>query len=351
MHSFDYTNITDALLTTDIVNLLSAIYEYKGRQNLFIESKADILSSLLKVAKIQSTESSNLIEGIFTSDKRIGELVRDKAEPHDRNESEIAGYRDVLALIHENYDYMAPRSKVILQLHRDLYKYSPSSIGGRYKNVDNFIEEQDIEGHKFIRFKTMPAFETPAAMDALCDSFLRELDKGEADALLLIAVFIFDFLCIHPFNAGNGRMSRLLTLLLLYRSGYIVGKYISIEMLIEKSKNTYYEALQDGSEGWHDNKNSYQPFARYYLGVILNAYKEFSLRIEYLTNKSITKAQRIEEILKTHLGKMTMVEIQGLCPDISYSTITKSLNALINKGTVLKIGGGRYSAYVYNHEQ
>lgn len=350
MHIFDYSNIVNDLLTTDIVNLVSAIHEYKGQQNLFIESKAGILTNLLETAKIQSTEASNRIEGIYTSDKRMAELVKDKAEPRNRNESEITGYRDVLATIHENYDYMSPRPNLILQLHRDLYKFSPSSIGGRFKNSDNIIEETDEQGNHFIRFQPMSAFETPMAIEDLCNTFLHELDNGEIDPLLLIPIFILDFLCIHPFNDGNGRMSRLLTLLLLYRAGYIVGKYVSIEKLIEKTKSSYYDMLSVSSKNWYTGNNDHKPFVSYYLGILLNAYKEFSTRIEYLTTKNMSKPERVESILKNKLGRITMAEIQDLCPDISYSTITKTLTALMNSGKVLKIGGGRYSAYIYNRE-
>lgn len=348
MRVFDYPAIAEDLLTTDIVNLVSAIHEYKGQQNLFIESKADGLTNLLEVAKIQSTKASNRIEGIYTSDKRMAELVKEKSEPLNRDESEIAGYRDVLSTIHDSYDYILPRPNTILQLHRDLYKFSPSSIGGRFKNVDNVIEETDKQGNHFVRFQPVSSFETPAAVEELCNTFQRELDKGEIDPLLLIPVFILDFLCVHPFNDGNGRMSRLLTLLLLYRAGYIVGKYISIEMLIEKTKDSYYEVLLAGSTGWHTGENDYKPFVQYYLGVILNAYKEFSTRMEYLTTKTMSKPERVEAILKNKLGRITMAELQELCPDISYSTITKTLTTLMDSGKVLKIGGGRYSAYIYN---
>lgn len=245
MHTFDYTSIINQLLTTSIVNLLSSIHEYKGKQSMFIEAKHDILSGMLEIAKIQSTKASNKIEGIFTSDDRLNLIVKEKADPKSRNEKEIAGYRDVLSAIHENYDYIAPRPNLILQLHRDLYSYSATSIGGTFKNNDNVIEEQDAEGNRFVRFQPVSAFETPELIERLCDTYLLEVGKREVDPLLLIPVFVMDFLCIHPFSDGNGRMSRLMTLLLLYRAGYIVGKYISIEMLIEKTKETYYEVLQE----------------------------------------------------------------------------------------------------------
>lgn len=344
---FDYPAAASTLLTNDVVNLLGSIHEYKGQQNLFIEAKSDLLTHLLEIAKIKSTEASNRIEGIYTSDQRIRELVRDKATPHNRNENEIAGYRDVLATIHESYDFIPPKPSVILQLHRDLYQYQGASIGGRYKTTDNIIEEIGADGIKRVRFQPASAFETPALMEALCQQYMREVDRGNIDPLLLIPMFVLDFLCIHPFNDGNGRMSRLLMLLLLYRSGYIVGKYVSLEMMIEKSKGTYYEALQASSAGWHDNQNSYLPFVRYLLGVILNTYKAFAQRVERLTTKGVSKAERIRLFLQNQLGKTAKKDILQACPDISETTVEKVLGDLVKSGEILKIGNGRGTGYVY----
>ena len=348
MREFDFKTAAGKLLTNDIVNMLGFIHEYKGQQNLFIESKADVLSHLLEIAKIQSTEASNRIEGIYTSDERIQALVKEKSEPRNRNENEIAGYRDVLVTIHENYDYIPPRGGVILQLHRDLYQYSGFGIGGHFKNSDNVIEEELADGTKRVRFRPASAFETPDLIDNLCNQFLREVDRGEVDPLLLIPMFVLDFLCIHPFNDGNGRMSRLLTLLLLYRSGYIVGKYISIEMLIEKTKDTYYDALQASSTGWHDGTNDYMHFVSYTLGIIKSAYKTFSERVEHLTTKGISKPERVRRFIENKLGKVTKKDIMDACPDISATTIEKALGELVKDGTIIKIGNGRGTGYVYN---
>ena len=229
MRDFNFKAEYQKLLTPEVVAYLTQIHEYKGQQNLFIEAKADALSNLLEVAKIQSTEASNRIEGIITTDDRLKKIVREKTMPQSRSEKEIAGYRDVLATIHESHDYIQPKPSVILQLHRDLYKFSGKSIGGSFKNSDNVIAEERPDGRKIVRFEPVSAWETPGAMAALCDAFHTAAQDAELDPLLLIPIFILDFLCIHPFNDGNGRMSRLLTLLLLYRSGYLVGKYISIE--------------------------------------------------------------------------------------------------------------------------
>lgn len=351
MRTYDYNKKWQQLLTPEIVTMLSQIHEFKGEQNLFIEAQSDTLTQLVEIAKIQSTEASNKIEGIFTSDERLKKLVTNKTTPRSRNEQEIAGYRDVLSTIHDSYEFIPVRPSSILQLHRDLYKFSGKSIGGAYKNADNVIAEEDKEGNRFVRFQPIPAWETPDSIEALCDAFGDAIARNEADPLLIIPMFILDFLCIHPFNDGNGRMSRLLTLLLLYRAGYIVGKYISIEKVIETTKDTYYEALQSSSQGWHEEENDYAHFVRYMLGVILSAYRDFSSRVRVLTTSGMSKPDRIREIIKDTLGKITKTEIMQKCPDISQVTVQRTLNDLIKNGDIIKIGGGRYTSYIWNREK
>ena len=351
MRDYDYSKIYDSLLTSDAVALLTQIHEFKGEQTLFIEAKKDTLTQLVEIARIQSTEASNKIEGIYTSNDRLKKLVQEKTMPQSRSEREIAGYRDVLATIHENHDYIPLRPSTILQLHRDLYRFSGKAIGGSYKNADNVIEETDEQGNKSVRFRPTAAWETPEAVERACTAFNDACQNAAYDPLLLISVFILDFLCIHPFNDGNGRMSRLLTLLLLYRTGYIVGKYISIEKLIEQSKETYYEALQESSAGWHENENDYAPFVRYLLGVIVAAYRDFSSRVQLLTTSGLSKPERIREIIKGTLGKITKSEIMKQCPDISQITVQRALNDLHKRGEIIKLGGGRYTAYTWNWER
>lgn len=351
MRTYDYNKKWQQLLTPEIVTMLSQIHEFKGEQNLFIEAQSDTLTQLVEIAKIQSTEASNKIEGIFTSDERLKKLVTNKTTPRSRNEQEIAGYRDVLSTIHDSYEFIPVRPSIILQLHRDLYKFSGKSIGGAYKNADNVIAEEDNEGNRFVRFQPISAWETPNSIEALCDAFDDATARNEADPLLIIPMFILDFLCIHPFNDGNGRMSRLLTLLLLYRAGYIVGKYISIEKVIETTKDTYYEALQSSSQGWHEEENDYAHFVRYMLGVILSAYRDFSSRVRVLTTSGMSKPDRIREIIKDTLGKITKTEIMQKCPDISQVTVQRTLNDLIKNGDIIKIGGGRYTSYIWNREK
>ena len=346
MRRFNYIDLPGALLTPEISNLLSAIHEYRGKQTLYVTAKKDVLQNLLEIAVIQSTDSSNRIEGIYTSDARLKELVMQKAEPINRNEKEIAGYRDVLRTIHENYEYIPITPNSILQLHRDLYSFHPSGMGGHWKNADNLIAETDAAGAKRIRFTPTPAFETPEAMRSLCDAYREAVVLERCDPLMLLVIFIFDFLCVHPFNDGNGRMSRLLTLMLLYQHGYIVGKYISIEKLIEENKQSYYEALQASSADWETGQNNYMPFLLYLLGIILKSYREFESRVEHIVTRKLGKADRVRMIFDQKPGKISKADIVRFCPDISLSFIERTLKQMLEIGDIKKIGAGRATAYI-----
>lgn len=351
MRQFDYRKKWEKLLTPKTVSYLAQIHEFKGEQTLFIEAQKDTLTQLVKIARIQSTEASNKIEGIYTSDERLKALVQDSTRPRTRNEREIAGYRDVLNTIHESYDYIPLKPSMILQLHRDLFKFEGYDIGGKYKAADNIIEEEDDKGNKFVRFQPMPAWETPEAMDILCDAFDTALATEQIEPLLLIPMFVLDFLCVHPFNDGNGRMSRLLTLLLMHRSGYIVGKYISIEKLIEKTKEEYYESLQQSSFEWYEEQNDYEPFVHYMLGIIVVAYREFSSRVRLLTTEKMSKPERVREIIRGTVGTITKSEILERCPDISQMTVQRALAELLETEQIVKIGGGRYTKYTWNNDK
>ena len=351
MRSFEYKTAYEKLLTPEIVSLLAQIHEQKGRQSQLLETQKEALTELLELAKIQSTEASNRIEGIITTDDRLKKIVLDKTTPRNRSEREIAGYRDVLSTIHENYEYIPIRPGVLLQLHRDLYRFSGLSIGGSFKNSDNVIKETLPDGTSRVRFEPVPAWETPEAMDALCAALNSALGDPELDPLLLLPMFILDFLCIHPFNDGNGRMSRLLTLLLLYRCGYFVGKYISVEKLIADTKESYYDALQESSVGWHEGKNDYLPFARYLLGVIVAAYRDFAARVDVLITRGLSKPNRVRELIRMTTGRVTKAEIMRQCPDISQKTVERALKELMDSGEIIKIGGGRYTQYIWNHDK
>ena len=349
MRNFNLKEEYNSIISNNnIVNLISKIHEYKGKQSYLLDSKKETLETLLKVAKIQSTSSSNKIEGIYTSDKRINELVNKKLEPKNRNEEEIAGYRDVLSLIHENYNYIDITLNTILQLHRDLYKYTGYSYGGKFKNSQNYIEETNENGEKKIRFVPLSPVETPIAIQELCENYNQIVNNEYCDLLVLIPIFILDFVSIHPFNDGNGRMSRLLTLLLLYKADYIVGKYISIEKIIEDTKDSYYDTLEKSSISWHNNQNDYSYFVEYYLGIILKAYKELDSKLNIVDNKKITSYDRITNIFKENIIPIDKAFIINKCPDLSETTIERLLNILLKEEKIIKISNGRYTKYKSN---
>lgn len=351
MRNYDYKKLINTVLTPEIVEMLTRIHEYKGEQNLYLDGKEDALTALLEIAKIQSAEASNKIEGIYTSNERLKQIVLDKTMPKTRSEEEIAGYRDVLKTIHENYEYIPLKSSFVLQLHRDLYKYSGQGYGGKYKTNDNVITQENEKGEKFIRFIPVEAWETPTAIESICTAYNQAIETDGADALLVIPMLILDFLSVHPFNDGNGRMSRLLTLLLLYRAGYNVGKYISIEKQIEQTKENYYDALHASSVNWYESENDYKPFIRYMLGVILATYREFNERVNIWSKKPLTKTERVADIIKNKLGAITKSEILAQCPDIAEITVQRTLADLTEKGDIIKIGGGRYTKYVWNADR
>ena len=274
-------------------------------------------------------------------------LVANKAMPKTRNEQEIAGYRDDLATIHESHDFIPVKPSIILQLHRDLYKFSGKVYGGFYKGGDNVIEEEDSDGNKRIRFTPVPAFETPDAIDEICSTLDEMLTESDADPLLIIPMFILDFLCIHPFNDGNGRMSRLLTTLLLYRCGYVVGRYISLESKIEKTKERYYEVLNVCGEGWHEGSNDPTPFVKYLLGIILAAYRDFEDRVD-LCDEKLPAIELVRRAVSQKLGKFTKSEIMELVPAIGKASVENSLKQLVKDGEIQRHGKGKSTFYTRN---
>lgn len=350
MRSFDHRKNWEKVLTPEIISMLMELHEFKGRQEKYLEAKPDVLMQLVNVAKIRSTEASNKIEGIQTSNERLNALLKNKTMPQSRNECEITGYRDVLNTIHENHDFIPINSSMILQLHRDLYKFESYDIGGKYKLTDNVIEEV-VNGNKVVRFRPIAAWETQDAIKNLCDEYNNALGESKIDALILMSMFVLDFLCIHPFNDGNGRMSRLLTLLMLYKAGYLVGKYISIENLIEKTKDSYYDSLGKSSMKWHEEENDYIPFLKYMLGVLLAAYRDFTKRIELIDFGKLSKPERIARLIKDSYGEITKTEILNEYQDISQITVQRTLAELLENGDIIKIGGGRYTKYVWNRNK
>lgn len=345
MRTFNYENLARSKWDSETINLLAQIHEHKGKQELFLIRKPAVLDKLVEIAKIQSVEDSNKIEGIITTAVRIKELMDEKTIPKNRDEEEILGYRDVLNTIHESYEYIPISSNYILQLHRDLFKYSEKGIGGRYKNTQNSIVEKTEDGNTIERFKPLSPYETPVAIEQICDGLNKALDKGEIDSLLLIPIFIHDFLCIHPFNDGNGRMSRLLTTLLLYRQGYVIGKYISLESKIEKNKDSYYVALEKSGVGWHDNEENPVPFIKYILRTILAAYIDFEERVDYVDEK-VPTIELVRSAVDSKLGKFTKNDMMELVPSVGKATIENMLKRLMDEGYITRHGKGKATFYV-----
>mgnify|MGYP000851361687 FL=1 len=348
MRSFDYRRLADQAWDTDIVNLVAKIHERKGRQDLFIRQKPIELNRLVELAKIQSTEASNKIEGIVTTSTRIKQLFAEKITPRNRDEDEIMGYRDVLNIIHESNAYIPIRPAYILQLHRELLKRAGLSYGGHFKHVQNYINETKTDGTVVTRFTPIAPYETPDAVESLCNTYEQAVANEKIDALILIPTFICDFLCIHPFNDGNGRMSRLLTLLLLYKNGYRVGKYISIEKQIEQTKDRYYDTLKEADAGWHEEKNDPTPFIRYMLQAILACYTEFEERVGFMTEsgKNSTAYDIVKRYTEEKIGRFTGADVVVHCPSIGRSSALAALKKLTEEGYIIRKGVGRSTFYV-----
>ena len=344
MRNFDYNNLENLKLDSDIVFLLGRIHEAKGKQEFFLTQKPKELDKLVEVAKIQSTEASNEIEGIRTTDTRLKQLLTEKTTPKNRAEEEIAGYRDVLNVIHESYEYIPLTSNYILQLHKILFARTGLEIGGKFKSVQNYITAVNINGNSYTLFTPLAPYETPKAIDEICKQFNKAITDSKVDPLILIPVFIHDFLCIHPFLDGNGRMSRLLTTLLLYKCGYFVGKYISLEAKIAQDKNSYYEALSKSQTGWLEGRDNPTAFIKYLLGIIVSAYRNFEERIEIVTVKA-SSLEMVRKAIAGIVGKFTKADIIKLCSNIGVKTIEKHLKTLTDLNEIQKHGSARATFY------
>ncbi len=345
MRRFNYSVIKEQKWDSDILGLVAAIYKYAGKQELYLKQKPNELEKLVEIAKVQSTEASNAIEGIVTTNTRIRQLVEEKTTPRNRDEQEIAGYRDVLNVIHESFDAIPVTKNYILQLHKILYSHMNNPIAGQTKTVQNYISATYPDGHTEVLFTPLAPYETPEALDRICDEYNRVIGNFEVEPLIIIPVFIHDFLCIHPFNDGNGRMSRLLTTLLLYRSGFYVGKYISLEAKIAKNKDLYYDALGRSQDGWHKGTEDVVPFIKYLLGTILAAYKDFEDRFSIVEEK-LPAVDIVRKATLNKIGKFTKQDIRELCPSLSVSSVEGSLRKLVKEGTLKREGSGKGTYYV-----
>ena len=343
MRQFDYSKLKDNLWDTEIVNYLSQIHEQKGKQALYLRQKPDRLDRLVEIAKIQSTEASNEIEGIRTTETRLRQLMNEKTTPRNRDESEIVGYRDALNVVHESFEYIPLTPNYILQLHKIMLSHTDSAFGGSFKNVQNYISATDSAGRTYTLFTPLAPYETAPAMQEICDAYNRAVGESKVDPLILIPVFVHDFLCIHPFLDGNGRMSRLLTTLLLYRAGYEVGKYISLEAKISKNKSAYYDTLELSQNGWYEEQDDPTPFIKYLLGTIISAYRDFEDRMEILSPAS---GDTVRKAVESKIGRFTKREIVELCPNMSASTVERNLRSMVERGELEKQGAGKNTFYI-----
>ena len=344
MRAFNYSAIREQKWDSELLGLISAIYKEMGKQELFLKQRPEELDKLVEIAKVQSTEASNAIEGIVTTSTRVRQLVEEKTTPKNRSEKEISGYRDVLKLIHENFEVLPVTRNYILQLHKILYSYANNPMAGQTKNVQNHISAAHPDGHVETLFTPLAPYETPEALDRICEGYNRVIGNMELEPLIAIPVFIHDFLCIHPFNDGNGRMSRLLTTLLLYRNGFYVGRYISLEAKIAKNKDLYYDALAESQKGWHEGAENVVPFIKYMLGTILAAYKDFEERVA-LVEVKLSALEMVRRASQNKIGQFNKQDIRELCPTLSDSSIEGAFRKLVASGELQKKGNGKNTCY------
>ena len=345
MRAFNYAVIKDWKWDSELLGYIAAIYKEAGRQELYLKQRPEALEKLVEIAKIQSTEASNAIEGIVTTSTRIRQLVAEKTAPKNRDEQEIAGYRDALAIIHERFDAIPITRNYILQLHKILCSHMNNPMAGRTKTVQNYISATYPDGHTETRFTPLSPYETPDALDRICEEYNRVIGNMELEPLIAIPVFIHDFLCIHPFNDGNGRMSRLLTTLLLYRSGFYVGKYISLEAKIAKHKDMYYDALAASQIGWHEGTDDPVPFIKYLLGTILAAYRDFEDRFALVETKR-SALETVRLAAQNKIGHFSKQDVRELCPSLSLSSVEGSLRKLVELGELQRGGSGKNTFYI-----
>lgn len=344
MRSFNYSAFKEQKWDSDILGLIAAIYKEAGKQEQYLKQRPQEMEKLVEIAKIQSTEASNAIEGIVTTSTRIKQLVEEKTTPRNRDEQEIAGYRDVLNVIHESFDAIPITQNYILQLHKMLYSHMNNPLAGRTKSVQNYISVAYPDGHTEILFTPLAPYETSETLDRICEEYNRVIGNLEVEPLIIIPIFIHDFLCIHPFNYGNGRMSRLLTTLLLYQNGFYIGKYISLEAKISKNKDLYYSALSQSQTGWHEGKEDALPFIKYILGTILASYKDFEERIS-LVQEKLPALEMVRMASKNKIGRFNKQDIRELCPTLSDSSIEGALRKLVAAGELKKEGKGKSTCY------
>jgi Fic family protein len=340
MSSFEPGYLERQPITQGLLRVIRSIGEYRGREALYQQQSPQVLENLRQAAIIQSTEASNRLEGVVAPLDRIKDLVAEKTTPRNRSEQEIAGYRQVLTTIHTRYAHIPFTSGVVLQLHRDLYQYTTSE-GGRWKPVDNEITRIEADGTRTLLFTPVPAHVTPEAMEALHDRFNRALQSGNYEPLLLIPAYILDFLCIHPFLDGNGRMARLLSLLLLYQAGYEVGRFISIELIVEQTRDSYYDTLNACSRDWHEARHPIMPWWEYFLGVmLLTAYRELERRVGLVSTAKGAKTSMVLDVLRNLPNEFSVKDLRERCPTVGIDLIRRILKQEREAGHLECLGRG-----------
>jgi Fic family protein len=329
---------------------LRMLGEYRGKQQLYVVQAPEVLSGLQQIAVVESTESSNRLEGVVVAPSRLKSLVLKNAAPKSRSEQEVAGYRDALALIHESAPQMPFSENTVLQLHGMLYRYMPQP-GGRWKAANSDIVERHADGRSRVRFSPVAAHLTPMAMQELVARHRSALDQHLADPLVLVPLVILDFLCIHPFSDGNGRIARLLTLQLLYHFDYAVGRFISLERIFEESKQSYYETLEASSQGWHEGTHDTTPWLDYFWGALLRAYKEFEQRVGTIERGRGSKGERVRAQVLQRTLPFSISEIEEACPGVSRDMVRLVLRAMKAEGLITPTGKGRGAKWTVNPDR
>ena len=346
MHIYDYSFLDNGLLPADFVGLAGEIHVLREKASAREQDYPKAFTALESIARVQSVKASNAIEGIVTSDARIASIVEKSTAPRNHDEEEIAGYRDALAIVHENHDTLSLSPATILNLHRTMMSYTADPDAGAFKTADNLIVEIDANGRRRVRFDPVSAAEAPDAVEQLCLAFLDARGNARINQLLLIPCVVLDFLCIHPFRDGNGRISRLLTLLLMYQSGFMVGRYISFEEQVNAANAAYYQALEQSSAGWHENENDYIPFMRNFLVTLYRCYSELNSRFAAARSGHVSKSARIKATVLESIVPISKRDICQMLPDVSVTTVEAVLGSMVREGSIRKIGAGPATRYL-----
>ena len=344
MHVFDYRFLKDAI-PANLAGLSDILYDLRARDQMRRSSNSSVFQNLRKSAIVESVESSNAIEGIVTTGARIREIVQNNAAPHTHDEHEIFGYKNALQEIYDD-DFSEDLSEeLVCHFHRLLLEATSPEEAGVYKKENNWIQERSPEGRISVRFIPTKAKDTREAMEQWVLAYHEARQESGISKLFLVGCVIVDFLCIHPFTDGNGRVSRILTTMLLQQNGFDIGRYISLERKINEYKAGYYDALKQASEGWHENKNDYTPFMIFLSQILYACYKDLDMKFIRNSTSQIPKSKQVEALLLQTFVPVSKEEILHRLPDISVTTVERVLGRMVKEGTIEKIGTYRNARY------